>query len=72
VFEIVHAESPVLGLLASDAPSSLRRKEKRTLDSEIERLARQGVISTEAALAYALDPGPLAKKLGPTDSSRLR
>jgi twitching motility protein PilT len=72
VFEIVHADSPVLGLLASDAPSSLRRREKRTLDSEIERLAREGVISTEAALAYALDPGPLAKKLGPTDSSRLR
>src|SRR5437762_1104633 len=72
VFEIVHADSPALGLLTSDAPSSLRRRQKRTLDTEIERLVREGIISQEAALACALDPAALAKKLGATETSRLR
>lgn len=72
VFEIVHPDSPGLGLLTSDAPSSLRRRQKRTLDTEIERLVREGIISQEAALACALDPAALAKKLGATETSRLR
>ncbi len=65
VFETVRADSPALGLLAPDA-LSLQRRQKRTLDTEIERLVREGIISQEAALACALDPAALAKKLGAT------
>lgn len=72
VFEVVHADAPELGLLRSAAPSSPRRRQKRTLDSEIERLVSEGIISAEAALACAVDPAILAKKLGATQSSRVR
>jgi len=71
VFETVRADSPALGLLAPDA-LSLQRRQKRTLDTEIERLVREGIISQEAALACALDPAALAKKLGATEIARLR
>ena len=56
VFEIVApdvvlrgAENPVPGM--------------RTLDEEIERLVRTGVITRETALAHALDPASLARAL---------
>ena len=71
VFETVRADSPALGLLAPDA-LSLQRRQKRTLDTEIERLVCEGIISQEAALACALDPAALAKKLGATEIARLR
>jgi len=71
-FEIVHADAPELGLLASGTPSSLRRRQKRTLDTEIERLVREGIISTEAGLACALERATVAKKLGAPENSRLR
>jgi twitching motility protein PilT len=72
VFEVVGADSPALGLQASEVPSSLPRKEKRTLDSEIERLVREGAITSEAALAHALDAASLAKKLAAPQNSGLR
>jgi len=34
------------------------------LDVEIERLVRAGVVSPEIALAHAVDPRELAKRLG--------
>jgi twitching motility protein PilT len=72
VFELVRADSPALGLQASEVPKSLQRKEKRTLDSEIERLVREGTITSETALAHALDAGSLAKKLAAPQTSGLR
>ena len=63
VFEVVRAESPTLSLQSSEGRTPDRRVKARTLDAEIERLVRESVISTEAALAYALDPPALAKKL---------
>jgi twitching motility protein PilT len=72
VFEVVRADSPALGLLGSEVPSSLQRKEKRTLDGEIERLVREGIITSETALTHALDPASLAKKLATAHNSRLR
>jgi hypothetical protein len=61
-----------LGLLGSEVPSLLQRKEKRTLDGEIERLVREGIITSETALTHALDPASLAKKLATPHNSRLR
>jgi twitching motility protein PilT len=72
VFELVRADSPALGLQASEVPKSLQRKEKRTLDSEIERLVREGTITSETALAHALDADSLAKKLAAPQTSGLR
>jgi twitching motility protein PilT len=72
VFELVRADSPALGLQAAEVPKSLQRKEKRTLDTEIERLVREGTITSETALAHALDACSLAKKLAAPQTSGLR
>jgi twitching motility protein PilT len=72
VFEVIRADSPALGLQSSEVPSSLQRKEKCTLDSEIERLVLEGTITSETALAHALDSASLARKLAAPPISRLR
>jgi twitching motility protein PilT len=72
VFEVVRGDSPALGLKGSEVPLSLRTKENRTLDTEIERLVREGTITSETGLAHAFDAGALAKKLAAPHSSRLR
>jgi twitching motility protein PilT len=72
IFEVVRADSPALGLQSSEVPSSLQRKEKCTLDSEIERLVREGTITSETALAHAGDSASLARKLAAPQNSRLR
>jgi twitching motility protein PilT len=41
-----------------------------TLDEEIERLVRAGVITSETALAHALDPASLARALAPSAPGR--
>lgn len=70
-FEIVHADSPDLGL-QTEVPASLQRKQKCTLDVELERLVREDLITSETALAHAADSAALAKKFGVTANSRLR
>jgi twitching motility protein PilT len=72
VFEVVRGDSPALGLQGAEGPAPLQRKEKRTLDSEIERLVREGTITPETALAHAMDTASLAKKLATPQNSRLR
>lgn len=72
VFEVVRGDSPALGLQEATGPAPLQRKEKRTLDSEIERLVREGTITPETALAHAMDTASLAKKLAAPQNSRLR
>jgi twitching motility protein PilT len=72
VFEVVRPDSPTLGLQASEVASLLQRGEKRTLDSEIERLVREGIITSETALAHAADSASLARKLAAPQNSHLR
>ena len=62
VFEILKSDSQALdGLLSGNEVS---RENLDDLDAEIERLVRAGVVSPEIALAHAVDPRELAKRLG--------
>jgi len=62
VFEILKSDSQALdGLLSGNEVS---RENLDDLDVEIERLVRAGVVSPEIALAHAVDPRELAKRLG--------
>jgi twitching motility protein PilT len=71
VFEIVRPSSPALGL-QSTAEIAPQRKPERTLDSELERLVREDVLTQEAAIAHAHDGAALGRKLAAPHSSRLR
>lgn len=70
VFEIVRLDSPALGLQVSGPQP--RRKQERTLDSELERLVREDVLTPDAAIAHAHDGAALGRKLTTPQSSRLR
>ncbi|HEY4052404.1 MAG TPA: ATPase, T2SS/T4P/T4SS family [Terriglobales bacterium] len=72
VFEVVRGDSQALGLRQSEVPLSLQAKQKHTLDSEIERLVRDGTITSETALTHAVDAGALTKKLATLHNSCLR
>jgi hypothetical protein len=43
--------------------ASAKQTEQPALDAEIEKLVHAGIVSPEIALAHALDPKSLAKKL---------
>ncbi|HEX6803554.1 MAG TPA: ATPase, T2SS/T4P/T4SS family [Terriglobales bacterium] len=60
VFEIV---KPDWLLATGEASGAAERNFTGGLDTEIERLARSGVITPEAALAHALDPVALSQRL---------
>ena len=61
VFEILKSGSKVLDRLLEGASSS--GKKSAGLDEEIEKLVRAGMVTPEIALAHAIDPRELAKKL---------
>jgi twitching motility protein PilT len=62
VFDILKSGSKVLDrLLTGTAPA--KQSEHFALDAEIEKLVHAGIVSPEIALAHALDPKSLAKKL---------
>jgi twitching motility protein PilT len=62
VFEILKSGSKVLDRLLSGSASA-KQTEQPALDAEIEKLVHAGIVSPEIALAHALDPKSLAKKL---------
>jgi len=68
VFELLKAGSKVLdGILRGNArktEASRRAADLEDFDSEIEKLVQAGIVSPEIALAHAVDPRELAKKLG--------
>ena len=72
VFEIVRPDSPFLGLAENQIVASGTQSSSHGLDAEIERFVRAGTISSESALANALDPNALAKKLASPRAARLR
>src|SRR5437660_128358 len=65
VFEILKSGSKVLDRLLEGASSS--GKKSAGLDEEIEKLVRAGLVTQEIALAHAIDPRELAKKLAATE-----
>ena len=68
VFELLKAGSKVLdGILRGNArktEAARRTADLEDFDSEIEKLVQAGIVSPEIALAHAVDPRELAKKLG--------
>src|SRR5262249_52513472 len=63
VFEVLKSGSKALDRLIQGSAGSHSRS--ASLDAEIEKLARSGIVSLEIALAHAVDPKELARKLGP-------
>src|SRR5262249_12383066 len=62
VFEVLKSGSKALdGLLQGDGPNSTKAS---SLDAEIEKLVLAGIVTPDVALAHAVDPRALAKKLG--------
>ena len=69
VFETLKSESQMLdGLLCNPAHDSAN-DDTDGLDLQIERLVRAGVVSPEIALAHAIDPRELSKKLAEANKS---
>ena len=70
LFEIVKADSE---LLSSGATKPLPQKSRTSaIDRELERLATEGAITTEVALAHSVDPAGLSQKLGARSKPNLR
>ena len=72
VFEVVRPDSPFLGLAENQIVTSPAQGTSHGLDAEIERLVRAGTIASDSALANALDPAALTKKLASPRTARLR
>ena len=72
VFELVGSGAPELGLESEDLPPALQHAKKISFDSELERLVREGVIAPDVAIAHAIEPSALAKKLSASHKPRLR
>jgi Tfp pilus assembly ATPase PilU len=64
VFEVLKSGSKLLDRLLEGANSTPK---SAGLDAEIEKLVRAGIVSPEIALAHAIDPRELAKKLSASD-----
>ncbi len=64
VFEVVDGDASTLGLQAekTHAPA-VDGRQPALIDSELERLTRNGTIAEDAALMHAVDPGSLSAKL---------
>ena len=62
VFEMLNSGSKVLERLLEGSTSG-KQPELVSLDAEIEKLVRSGIVSPEIALAHAVDPRELAKRL---------
>src|SRR5262249_762951 len=66
VFEILQSGSKLLDRLLTGSPAS-KPSEQLSLDADIEKLLRAGIVSTEIGLTHAIDPKNLAKKLGASE-----
>lgn len=71
IFEVRKYLSGLDSALAGQ-PSSRRDKQPQTLDSEMERLVRQGTITVETAISNACDPSSLSAKLTAAQTTPLR
>jgi twitching motility protein PilT len=63
VFEVLKSGSNLLDRLLEGVSSSSNQSKSFGLDAEIEKLVCAGIVSPEIALAHAIDPRELAKKL---------
>jgi len=63
VFETLKSDSQMLDRLLCNNVRTYTDDDMEGLDLEIERLVRAGVVSPEVALAHAIDPRELSKKL---------
>ncbi len=69
VFETLKSESQMLDGLLCNPAHACANDETDGLDLQIERLVRAGVVSPEIALAHAIDPRELSKKLAEANKS---
>jgi twitching motility protein PilT len=65
VFEIWNSGSESLDrLLRNEAHLNPEQKSDSSIDSQIENLVREGIVTPEIAVTYAMDPRALAQRLG--------
>jgi twitching motility protein PilT len=69
VFETLKSESQMLDGLLCNPVHPCANDDTDGLDLQIERLVRAGVVSPEIALAHAIDPRELSKKLAEANKS---
>ncbi len=69
VFETLKSESQMLDGLLCNPAHACANDDTDGLDLQIERLVRAGVVSPEIALAHAIDPRELSKKLAEANKS---
>jgi twitching motility protein PilT len=63
VFEVLKSGSKLLDRLLEGASSLTSQSKSDGLDAEIEKLVRAGLVTQEIALAHAINPRELAKRL---------
>jgi twitching motility protein PilT len=69
VFETLKSESQMLDGLLCNPAHACANDDTDGLDLQIERLVRAGVVSPQIALAHAIDPRELSKKLAEANKS---